>query len=89
MTSYKNNQKSKTYPFSDDTHRKPQTQISKVFFSVQTRRLHESFVGSNSSLACSRGKLLRAAPAASGRFIQFLYFCAQRGFEPQLWFQTC
>jgi len=33
MTSKKaNNKKSKGYPFSDDTQRKPQTQISKVFF---------------------------------------------------------
>jgi len=32
MTSQKNNQKIKTYPLSDDTDRKPQTQISNVFF---------------------------------------------------------
>jgi len=42
---------SKTYPNPDDIHRKPQTQISKNFFSVQTTRLHESFEGLNSSLA--------------------------------------
>jgi len=47
---------------------------------VQTTRLHESFEVSNSSLACSRGELSRAALAASERFMQFFYFCAQRGF---------
>jgi len=47
---------------------------------VQTRTLHESFEGSKSSLACSRGELSRAAPAASGRLVQFLDFWAQRGF---------
>jgi len=50
------------------------------FIAVQTKKLHESFKGSNSSLACSRGELSLAAPAASGRLMQFLDFCAQRGF---------
>jgi len=31
-----------TYPNSDHIHRKPQTHISKVFFPMQTTRLHES-----------------------------------------------
>jgi len=47
---------------------------------VQTRTLHESFEGSNSSLACSRSELSRATPATSGRLLWFLDFCAQRGF---------
>jgi len=46
------------------------TQISKVF-SVQTTRLHESFEGSNSSLARSNGKLSISAQAASGRLNAF------------------
>jgi len=49
--------KSLNYPFSNPTHRKPRTQISNVFFLVQTRRLHESFEGSYSSLASSGGEL--------------------------------
>jgi len=52
----------------------------KSFFSVETRRLHQFFEGSNSSLACSRGEASWAAPAASGKLMQFFYFCAQRGF---------
>jgi len=49
----------------------------KRFFLLQTRRLHESFDGSNNSLSCSSGEL---SQAASGRLMLFLQFCAQRGF---------
>jgi len=47
---------------------------------VHTKTLHESFEGSNSSLACSRGEVSEAVSAASGRLMQFLDFCAQLGF---------
>jgi len=55
----------------------------KSFFSVQTKRLHESFDGWYSSLAQAAGELSLAEPAVSGRFmlfLQFLYFCAKWGF---------
>ena len=45
-----------------------------LFFSVQTRRLHESFEGSYSLLASFSGELLRATVAASGRLMHFLQF---------------
>jgi len=44
------------------------------FFSVQTRRLHESFEGSYSSLASSSAELSQATVAASGRLMHFLQF---------------
>ena len=44
------------------------------FFSVQTRRLHESFEGSYSSLASSGAELSRATVAASERLMHFLQF---------------
>ena len=47
---------------------------SKMFFSVQTRRLHESFEGSYSSLASSSAELSRATVDASGRLMHFLQF---------------
>ena len=64
----------RTYPHPDDTHRKPGTQISKVFFSVHTTKHQESFEGSNSSLSCSRGELLLFVRATSGRLMLFLQF---------------
>jgi len=39
---------------------------------VQTRRLHETFEGSYSSLASSSGDLYQATVAASGRLLQLL-----------------
>jgi len=62
------------YPHSDDTHRKSQTQISKVYFSVQTTTLHASFEGSNSSLSCSYGQLSLSVQVISGRLMLFLLF---------------
>jgi len=47
---------------------------------MQTKRLHECVGGCNSSITCSSGELSRAAPAASGRLMQILDFCAERGF---------
>jgi len=41
---------------------------------VQTRRLHESFEGSYSSLASSSAELSRATVAASGKLMHFLQF---------------
>jgi len=41
---------------------------------VQTRRLHESFEGSYSSLASTSAELSRAAVDASGRLMHFLQF---------------
>jgi len=41
---------------------------------VQTRRLHESFEGSYSSLASFSAELSRATVAASGRLMHFLQF---------------
>ena len=64
--------KSKTYPFSNDTHRKPRTQISNVFFSVQTIRLDESFKASNSSLSCSSGELTQIEMLPVGDSKRFL-----------------
>jgi len=46
----------KNVPTYDITHKKPETQNQK-FFSVQTRRLLQSFEGSVSSLAQSTGEL--------------------------------
>jgi len=46
--------------------------MSKVFLSVQTARLHESFEGSNSSLACSSGKLSLAEMPPAGDSMHFL-----------------
>jgi len=71
-----------TYPFSNATYPKTRTQISKVFFSMQTRRLYESFEGSNSSLACSCGELSQATLAASGRLMQFSIFVHNGVFGP-------
>jgi len=62
------------YPHSDDTHRKSQIQISKVYFSVQTTTLHASFEGSNSSLSCSYGQLSLSVQVISGRLMLFLLF---------------
>jgi len=41
---------------------------------VQTRRLHETFEGSYSSLSSSSGELSRVTVAANGRLIHFLQF---------------
>ena len=73
----------KAYPNPEDIHPKPQTQISKVFFSVQTTRFHESFDDLNTSLALASGELSPATQAVSGRltlFLHFFDFCAQWGF---------
>jgi len=50
--------KAKTTLFLTPPNENPEPK-SKIFFSVQTRRLHESFKGSYSSLASSRGELSR------------------------------
>jgi len=49
---------------------------------VQTRRLHESFEGSYSSLASSSGELSRATVAVSGRLRHFLILGVKRVFGP-------
>jgi len=41
---------------------------------VQTKRLHESFDGSNSSLACSSGKVSLAEMPPVGDSMHFLQF---------------
>jgi len=41
---------------------------------VQTKRLHESFEGSNSSLSCSSGKLSLAKLPPVGDSMHFLQF---------------
>jgi len=50
----------------------PEPKSKMFFFSVQTRRLHEPFEGSFSSLASSSGELSRATLAARGRLMHFL-----------------
>jgi len=54
-------------PFFSPTHRKTRTQISNGLFSVQTRRLQESFECSNSSLAMSSGELSRVIASYGSR----------------------
>ena len=72
-----------TYPFSNATHRKPRTQISKGFIAVQTTRLQESFYASNSSLTCSSGEVTQIELTPVGdsmHFLQFFDFGVQRFF---------
>jgi len=74
MTLSKNNQKrAKPTPFLTTLTENPKPK-SQVIFSVQTKRLHESFEGSNSSLAWARGELSLSAQAVSGRLMIFLQF---------------
>jgi len=89
---------SKTYPFSNDTHRKPRTQISKVFFQCKLQDfmslsmgLNQSSLktynkfGWNSSLACSGGELslFKMPPVEdSMHFLQFSDFGVKWGLGP-------
>jgi len=61
----------------------PFTKSKMFFFSVQTRRLQESFEGSYSSLAYSSEELSglsQATVAASGRHMHFLILGVKWGF---------
>jgi len=49
--------KTQNTPTYDITHREPQTQLKKKFFSIETRWLPESVEGLNTSLAQSTGEL--------------------------------
>ena len=72
--------KCQTYPFSNPRIENAVPKSKCFFFSVQTRRLQESFQGSHSSLAYSSGELSRATVAASGSLMHFLILGVKRIF---------
>ena len=75
--------KAKTTLFLTPPTENPEPKSKMFFFSVQTRRLHESFEGSYSSLASSSAELSRATVDASERlmhFLQFSDFAGKMGF---------
>ena len=66
--------KAKTTLFLTPPTENPEPMSKMFFFSVQTKRLHESFEGLYSSLASSRAGLSRATVDASERLMHFLQF---------------
>ena len=70
----KQTKKAKTTLFLTPPTENPEPKSKMFFFSVETRRLHESFEGSYSSLASSSAELSRATVDASERLMHFLQF---------------